>query len=92
MRQKLTNIIRNFTFALIILAALPALAQQPAVANLVRGQVFDSADNLSIPGATVIEQDAENRTVGSVITDFDGNFALRVKNPNNKLVLSLIHI
>ena len=90
MRQQFTNIFYSFTFALIILAVLPALAQQTATSTLLRGQVFDAADNLSIPGATVIEQDAENRTVGSVITDFDGNFALRIKNPNNKLVVSTI--
>ena len=58
--------------------------------QLVRGQVVDSGDNLPIPGATVVEQDAENRTVNGVITDFDGNFAIRVKNPNNKLFVSTI--
>jgi TonB-linked SusC/RagA family outer membrane protein len=90
MRQQITNILYSFTFALIILATLQASAQQLATNNLLRGQVFDAGDNLSIPGATVIEQDAENRTVGSVITDFDGNFAIRIKNPNNKLVVSTI--
>ena len=90
MKQKITNIFCSFTIALVLLTAIPALAQQPASATLVRGQVLDAADNLSIPGATVVEQDAENRTVGGVITDSDGNFALRVKNPNNKLFISTI--
>jgi len=90
MRQQLTNIYYSFTFALIILAALPALAQQPSTALLVRGQVIDAGDNQTIPGATIVEQDAENRTVGGVVTDFDGNFAIRVKNPNNKLSVSTI--
>jgi len=90
MRQQITNILSSFTFALIILAAFPALAQQSSTALLVRGQVIDSGDNQTIPGATVVEQDAENRTVGSVITDIDGNFAIRIKNPNNKLVVSTI--
>ncbi|MFA9186736.1 SusC/RagA family TonB-linked outer membrane protein [Flavobacterium magnesitis] len=90
MRQQITNILRSFTFALIVLAALPALAQQSSTALLVRGQVIDAGDNQTIPGATVVEQDAENRTVGGVVTDFDGNFAIRVKNPNNKLSVSTI--
>lgn len=90
MRKQITNILYRFTFTLIFLAALPALAQQPNTALLVRGQVIDAGDNQTIPGATVVEQDAENRTVGSVITDLDGNFALRIKNPNNKLVVSTI--
>ena len=88
MKQKITNIFYSFTIALILLTAIPALAQQPTTATLVRGQVLDAGDNLSIPGATIVEQDSENRTVGGVITDSDGNFALRV-NPKNKLFISI---
>ncbi len=88
MRQQITNIFYSFTVALIILAALPTFAQDKAL--LVRGQVIDASDNLSIPGATIVEQDAENRTVTGVISDIDGNFAIRVKNPNNKLYVSTI--
>lgn len=90
MRQQIIKIFRSFTFALIVLVALPALAQQSNTTTLVRGQVIDAADNQTVPGATVAEQDSENRTVGGVVTDFDGNFAIRVKNPNNKLVISTI--
>ncbi|RVT79556.1 SusC/RagA family TonB-linked outer membrane protein [Flavobacterium sufflavum] len=90
MRQQITNILRSFTFALVILAALPALAQQPSTALLVRGQVIDASDNQTIPMVTVAEQDTDNRTVGGVVTDIDGNFAIRVKNPNNKLLISTI--
>lgn len=90
MRQQISKIFYRFTFALIILAALPTLAQQSSSGLLVRGQVIDASDNQTIPGATIAEQDSENRTVGGVVTDFDGNFAIRVKNPNNKLVISTI--
>ena len=90
MRKQITNILRNFTFALVLLMAMPVLSQQSSTAMLVRGQVIDAGDNQTIPGATVVEQDAESRTVGGVVTDFDGNFAIRVKNPNNKLVVSTI--
>lgn len=90
MKQHITNILRSFTFILIFLVALPAFAQQTNTSLLVRGQVVDASDNQSIPMATVAEQDAENRTVGGVVTDIDGNFAIRVKNPNNKLVFSTI--
>jgi hypothetical protein len=82
MKQQITKIIYYFSFAMIVLAALPTLAQNKGL--LVRGQVVDAGDNLSIPGATIVEQDAENRTVTGVITDIDGNFAIRVKNPQNK--------
>lgn len=90
MRQQITNILSSFTFALIILAAFPALAQQSSTALLVRGQVIDAGDNQTIPGATIAEQDSDNRTVGGVVTDFDGNFAIRLKSPNNKLYVSTI--
>lgn len=88
MRQLIKNIFYSFTIAFVLLATLPALAQSKAL--LVRGQVVDSDDNLSIPGATIVEQDVEGRTVTGVITDIDGNFAIRVKNPNNKLFISTI--
>jgi TonB-linked SusC/RagA family outer membrane protein len=88
MRQQITKILYCFSFAIIVMATLPTMAQTKGL--LVRGQVVDAADNLSIPGATIVEQDAENRTVTGVITDIDGNFAIRVKNPNNKLNVSTI--
>ncbi|WP_163408528.1 SusC/RagA family TonB-linked outer membrane protein [Flavobacterium ajazii] len=89
MKQNLTNLIYRFSFALIILAALPSLAQE-SKNTLVRGQVVDSGDNLPIPSATIVEQDSENRTVGGVLSDIDGNFAIHLKNPNNKLLISNI--
>ena len=89
MRQKLTNLLYCFSFALIALAALPSLAQESKT-TVVRGQVVDSGDNLPIPSATIVEQDAENRTITGVLSDIDGNFAIQVKNPNNKLFISTI--
>ncbi|KQB38126.1 SusC/RagA family TonB-linked outer membrane protein [Flavobacterium sp. L1I52] len=82
--------IYKITFAILFLAALPVIAQQQPATLLVRGQVIDASDNQTIPGATIAEQDSDNRTVGGVVTDFDGNFAIRVKNPNNKLQISTI--
>ena len=89
MKQKITNLLYCFSFALIALAALPSWAQG-AKTTVVRGQVVDSGDNLPIPSATVVEQDAENRTITGVLTDVDGNFAIHVKNPKNKLFVSTI--
>ncbi|KDN54835.1 SusC/RagA family TonB-linked outer membrane protein [Flavobacterium seoulense] len=90
MKQQIINILRSFTFAFILLATLPALAQQANAPYIVRGQVFDASDNQTIPMASIAEQDGENRTVGSTVTDIDGNFAIKVKNPNNKLLISTI--
>lgn len=89
MKQKITNLLYCFSFALIALATLPSLAQG-AKTTVVRGQVIDSGDNLPIPSATVVEQDSENRTITGVLTDVDGNFAIHIKNPKNKLFVSTI--
>ncbi|EJL65774.1 SusC/RagA family TonB-linked outer membrane protein [Flavobacterium sp. CF136] len=89
MKQKITNLLYRFSFALLIMAALPSLAQE-SKNNLVRGQVVDSEDKLPIPSATIVEQDSENRTVGGVLSDIDGNFAIHLKDPNNKLLITNI--
>lgn len=89
MKQKITNLLYRFSFALLIIAALPSLAQE-SKNNLVRGQVVDSEDKLPIPSATIVEQDSENRTVGGVLSDIDGNFAIHLKDPNNKLLITNI--
>ena len=89
MKQKFNTIFSKLTVVILFLLTVPVFSQT-AKAELIRGQVFDSSDNLPIPGVTIAEQDGENRTVGGVITDFDGNFAIRVKNVNHKLVISAI--
>lgn len=88
MKQLFKNIFYSFTTAFVLLATLPAFAQNKT--TLVRGTVVDSNDNLPIPGATIVEQDNENRTVTGATADFDGGFAIRMKNPNNKLYISTI--
>jgi TonB-linked SusC/RagA family outer membrane protein len=90
MKQKLTNLLYCFSFALIVLAAVPTFAQGGTKTTVVRGKVVDSGDNLPIPSATVVEQDAENRTIMGVLTDVDGNFAIHVKDPKHKLFVSTI--
>ena len=54
---------------------------------LIKGRVTDKAGPLV--GATVIEQDKDNRTIIGVATDIDGNFALHISDVTHKLVVSL---
>lgn len=86
MKYNITHFFYCFSFVLISLASLQLSAQE---SNIIRGQVFDENKEPMV-GATVIEQDSEKRTVTGVITDFDGNFAIRVKNTKNQLVISTI--
>jgi TonB-linked SusC/RagA family outer membrane protein len=63
-------------------------AQQQTVT--VRGKVTDKKDKLGVIGASVIEVDQNKRTITGVSTDINGNFALRVTNTKNRLIVSYI--
>jgi TonB-linked SusC/RagA family outer membrane protein len=58
--------------------------------TLIRGRVLDKETNISVIGTTVIEKDSENRTITGVATDFDGKFAIRVKDTQHRLEISSI--
>src|SRR5476651_1012160 len=57
---------------------------------IIKGRVIDAKDKLPIPGATVIEQDKDQRTVKAVPTDIDGNFALTVTDVKDNVGISRI--
>src|SRR3954463_3901036 len=57
---------------------------------LIQGKIIGSKDKLPVIGATVIEQDKDKRTITGVATNIDGAFAIKVTNPANKLVISII--
>jgi TonB-linked SusC/RagA family outer membrane protein len=65
-------------------------AQTAATKILVKGKLLDAKDKQPLIGATVIEQDNDKRTVTGTVTDIDGNFAISIKNPANKIVFSYI--
>lgn len=58
--------------------------------HTVRGQVIDSKDSSAVIGVTVAEYDRDNRIVKGVVTDVEGNFIIRMSNPNNTLSFSSI--
>ncbi|MBD0824471.1 MULTISPECIES: SusC/RagA family TonB-linked outer membrane protein [Aestuariibaculum] len=88
MKYNITNLLYSFSLVLIFFTSFQLSAQSSE--QVLRGQVIDAGTKEPILGATVIEQDAENRTITGVVTDFDGNFAIRIKSTNNKLVISTI--
>ncbi len=71
---------RNFLTPILVVAALPALAQTQVVSGRVVG-----ADGNAIPGATVVERGTTN----GVSSGADGNFSLSVK-PQATLIVSSI--
>ena len=67
------------------LCSLAAMAQQ---ITQVHGTVNDDLGPLM--GATVCEIDGTGRIIESAITDMNGNFTMKVKNPKDKLRISYV--
>lgn len=74
-----------FCYCMVSLVSNPLFAQK-----IVRGQVIDSYDKLSIIGASVFETDKDGRTVSGTQTDINGNYALKVSNPSNRISVSFL--
>lgn len=79
-------------FILMIVSGIQnARAQtKPAAVAVVRGKVTDKGDKQPVIGASVVELDNEKRTIGGISTDIDGNYVLKISNPNNRISFSLI--
>ena len=65
-----------------------AKADKVKAGDKIIGTVKDAVDILV--GANVVEIDGYGRIVGNTITDFDGTFALKVKDPKNKIRVSFV--
>ncbi|MDX2432147.1 MAG: SusC/RagA family TonB-linked outer membrane protein, partial [Bacteroides sp.] len=69
------------------LALLPVVISGQSV---IRGTVTDSEDGSRIIGATVTEYDKDSRIITGTITDPNGNYMLRVENPDGTIIISYI--
>lgn len=63
-----------------------AFAQK--VGDIISGTVVD--DFGPVMAANVVELDATNRIVANAVTDMNGNFSFRLKNPKNKLRVTYV--
>ncbi len=76
-------------FICLFLAGINLYAKQDGPINLqetITGTVISEEDNLTVPGVTVLEKGTNN----GVVTDFDGNYEIRVSDPDAVLVFSFI--
>ena len=64
----------------------PALAQ--SAGDIISGTVTDSYG--AVIGANVVELDNANRIVASAVTDINGNFSFKLKNPKDKIRFSYV--
>ena len=77
--------IRYYLITSLVLFPVFALGQ-----SVIRGTVTDSEDGSRIIGATVTEYDSDRRIITGAITDPNGNYNLRVKNPDGIFIVSFI--
>ena len=82
--NKIKHRCRMLLMACMLLVCSSAAAQITSV----HGTVIDDMGPLI--GATVCEIDGNNRIIESAITDLNGNFTMKVKNPKDKLRISYV--
>lgn len=75
---------KHFVWLLAILLLIPI--GMSAQENTIKGIVYDSSGE-PIIGASVVEK---NNSSNGAITDFDGNFSLKISSKNSKLIVSYI--
>lgn len=77
--------------ALLLVQALFLFAQGFAQQRVwIRGKVTSPNEQGGLPGVTVVELDKNNRITIGTVTNMDGEYALEVLNPNDKLQFSFV--
>ena len=79
---------KNLRYYLLVCCLAVALAVNAQGITSVSGTVSDSFG--PVAGAAVVEVDASNRNISATVTDFNGNFTLKIKSPQNKLKFSYV--
>lgn len=82
--KRYTGIFRLFALAAMMWMTISASAQITSV----RGTLSDDMGPLM--GATVCEIDATGRIIESTVTDFDGNFTMKIRNVKDKIRFSYV--
>ena len=78
----------NRIIKLILLWTVCLQATNVSAQQRISGTVSDDID--VVIGANVVERDKNNRIVSATVTDMNGNFALQIKDPKNKLSVTFM--
>ncbi|WEK19962.1 MAG: SusC/RagA family TonB-linked outer membrane protein [Candidatus Pedobacter colombiensis] len=79
----------RLTMAVLLMLSAQQVIAQTSPSIVIRGQVKDKK-NEPIPGASVIEQDKDNRLINGTSTDVNGNYQIRISNANATLICRYI--
>ena len=80
------RILKSIIMIFALMATMAVNAQTPITS--VHGSVSDDMGPLM--GATVCEIDGNGRIIESTITDLNGNFTMRVRNPKDRIRFSYV--
>lgn len=89
MLNQLQATVRHQSYGMVValsMIAAPLSAQQAG--QVITGNVYDNLG--PVISANVVEVDAANRIVAACVTDFNGNFSFKLKNPKDKLKVSFV--
>jgi TonB-linked SusC/RagA family outer membrane protein len=83
---------RIFYSIILVLALMLSFIIDVSAQNsqIVRGRLSDKKSGEPIIGATVAEVDKDNRIIGGISSDINGDFIYKMKNASNKLQVSVI--
>ena len=79
---------KNLKYYILVCCLALASAVSAQGISSVSGTVSDTFG--PVVGAAVVEVDESNRNISATVTDFNGNFTLKIKNPKNKLKFSYV--
>ena len=64
------------------------VAQTLKAGDVIHGLVANAETGITIPMVNVYEKDAKNRIVAHAVTDIEGNFRMKIVDPNDILIIS----
>lgn len=79
---------KNLKYFILICCLVIASAVNAQGITSISGTVSDAFG--PVMGAAVVELDGSNRNISATVTDMNGNFTLKIKNPKNKLKVSFV--
>ncbi len=86
MKFKIVGIILFFYLLIPFISS----GQSPEAQRVVRGTVSSATDGETLVGATVIEADDKKRIISATVTDINGQYVLKIKNPQNNIAFSFV--
>lgn len=73
---------------LLVLVMMPGMLKAQTAGTMISGTVYDEYGPMALVNVT--EVDASNRYVSACVTDINGNFSFKLKDPKNKIKISSV--